>query len=88
VIGVAGVMSSTAIATVVKVESLPETAQDQVVKHLRAYLEDLQDELQWDSLLPDPPRCSGGGPRGEKRRQEVNCDRGHTSAGAWSDTSA
>jgi len=45
-------MSSTAIATVVKMmESLPETAQDQVVEHLREYLEDLQDELQWDTLF-------------------------------------
>lgn len=45
-------MSSTAIATVVKMlESLPETAQDQVVEHLRKYLVDLQDELVWDDLL-------------------------------------
>jgi hypothetical protein len=45
-------MSSTAIATVTKMlESLPEPAQDQVVAHLREYLEDLQDELQWDALF-------------------------------------
>ncbi|MGE5443578.1 MAG: hypothetical protein ACM3SR_03130 [Ignavibacteriales bacterium] len=45
-------MSSTAIATVIKMmESLPETVQDQVVEHLRDYLEDLQDEIQWDSLF-------------------------------------
>ncbi len=45
-------MSSTAIATVIKmIESVPETAQDQVVEHLREYLEDLQDELQWDTLF-------------------------------------
>jgi gamma-glutamyl:cysteine ligase YbdK (ATP-grasp superfamily) len=45
-------MSSTAIATVIKMmESVPETAQDQVVEHLREYLEDLQDELQWDTLF-------------------------------------
>ena len=45
-------MSSTAIATVTKImESLPETAQDQVVEHLREYLEDLRDELQWDTLF-------------------------------------
>jgi len=45
-------MSSTAIATVTKMmESLPESAQDQVVEHLREYLEDLQDELQWDALF-------------------------------------
>jgi hypothetical protein len=45
-------MSSTAIATVIKMmESLPEPVQDQVVEHLREYLEDLQDELQWDTLF-------------------------------------
>ncbi len=45
-------MSSTAIATVTKMlESLPEPAQDQVVEHLREYLEDLQDELQWNDLF-------------------------------------
>jgi len=32
-------------------ESFPETAQDQVVEHLREYLEDLRDELQWDTLF-------------------------------------
>ena len=45
-------MSSEAIATVVKMmESLPETAQDQVVEHLREYIEELQDELEWNSLF-------------------------------------
>jgi len=32
-------------------ESLPEPAQDRVLEHLREYLEDLQDELQWDALF-------------------------------------
>ncbi|NJM71872.1 MAG: hypothetical protein HC862_17660 [Scytonema sp. RU_4_4] len=42
-------MSSAAIATVIKMmESLPEAVQDQVVEHLREYVEDLRDELQWD----------------------------------------
>ena len=42
-------MSSTAISTVIRmIESLPETAQDQVVDHLREYLADLQDEIEWD----------------------------------------
>lgn len=42
-------MSSTAIATVVQMlESLPDSLQDQVVNHLRGYLLDLQDELEWD----------------------------------------
>jgi hypothetical protein len=42
-------MSSRAIATLVKImESLPETLQDRVVEHLREYLEDLRDEVQWN----------------------------------------
>jgi hypothetical protein len=45
-------MSSTAIATMTKMmESLPDPVQDQVVEHLREYLEDLQDEWQWDTLF-------------------------------------
>ncbi|MFQ6090430.1 MAG: hypothetical protein ACE5LD_03225 [Candidatus Bipolaricaulia bacterium] len=45
-------MSSTAIATIVKMlESLPEPAQEQVVEHLREYLADLQDEQEWDALF-------------------------------------
>ena len=45
-------MPSTAIATIVKmVESLPEPAQDQVVEHLREYLEDLRDESEWNDLF-------------------------------------
>ena len=43
-------MSSPTIATVVKLmESLPETVQAQVLDHLRDYIDDLQDELQWDT---------------------------------------
>ncbi|KAM3097863.1 hypothetical protein ACKFKG_07175 [Phormidesmis sp. 146-35] len=43
------VMSSPTIATVVKMmESLPENLQEQVIDHLREYIDDLQDELQWD----------------------------------------
>ena len=45
-------MSAGAIATVIKMlESLPESAQDQVVEHLREYIEDLHDELRWDALF-------------------------------------
>jgi len=45
-------MSSNAIATVVKmIESLPEAKQDQVVEHLRDYIENLIDELQWDIAI-------------------------------------
>lgn len=43
-------MPSPAITTMVKmIEPLPELLQDQVVEHLREYLEDLQDERQWDA---------------------------------------
>jgi hypothetical protein len=42
-------MSSEAIATLVKMlESLPEVAQDQVVEHMRQYVEELRDGLRWD----------------------------------------
>lgn len=45
-------MSSEAIATVIQmIESLPETAQERVVDHLREYITELQDELEWDSLV-------------------------------------
>jgi len=45
-------MTSNAIATVTKMlESLPETVQDRVVEHLREYLADLQDKLEWDRLF-------------------------------------
>lgn len=50
-------MSSTAIATVIKMlESLPETVQGQVAEHLREYIEDLRDELQWDALFEKTQR--------------------------------
>ncbi|MFQ6057920.1 MAG: hypothetical protein ACE5MB_03440 [Anaerolineae bacterium] len=32
-------------------ESLPEEVQERVVEHLREYILDLQDELQWDALF-------------------------------------
>ena len=42
-------MTSTAIATVVKMmEGLPETTQNQVVEHLRDYIAQVRDEIQWD----------------------------------------
>jgi len=45
-------MSSTAVATLVKmIESLPDTAQEQVVEHLREYIASLQDELEWDTTF-------------------------------------
>jgi hypothetical protein len=40
---------TTATTTLVKLlETLPEPVQDQVVDHLKLYVEELQDELQWD----------------------------------------
>jgi uncharacterized iron-regulated protein len=45
-------MPSETIATVIKMmESLPETAQERVVDYLREYITELQDELEWDSLV-------------------------------------
>lgn len=47
-------MSSEAISTVVKMlESLPEHVQNQALDHLRDYLADVQDELQWDHLVKE-----------------------------------
>lgn len=45
-------MSAIVIATVVKMmESLPDPVQDRVVEHLREYIEDLREELQWDTTF-------------------------------------
>ena len=45
-------MSSENIATVTKMlESLPETAQVQLIEHLREYIASLQNELEWDNLV-------------------------------------
>ncbi|MBE9166794.1 hypothetical protein IQ238_04345 [Pleurocapsales cyanobacterium LEGE 06147] len=42
-------MSSTVITTVVQMmESLPIEVQERVLEHLREYIDDLQDEIQWD----------------------------------------
>lgn len=45
-------MSSGSIETVTRMlESLPESAQDRVVEHLREYIETLADELRWNELF-------------------------------------
>ena len=45
-------MASAAVATVVKmIESLPEDAQDQVVEHLRDYLEEMRDDSKWENTF-------------------------------------
>lgn len=48
------IMKSTAITTMIKMmESIPESAQSQVVEYLRDYLNDLKekDEMKWDALF-------------------------------------
>jgi hypothetical protein len=73
-------MSSAAIVTVVKMmESLPENAQDQVVEHLREYLEDMQDEMQWDALFKKTqPQLVAAARRA---RQEIA--NSHSKVGGW-----
>jgi bifunctional N-acetylglucosamine-1-phosphate-uridyltransferase/glucosamine-1-phosphate-acetyltransferase GlmU-like protein len=45
-------MGSAAITTVVKMmESLPESAQNLVVDHLREYITTMQDEDAWDTAF-------------------------------------
>jgi hypothetical protein len=45
-------MSSTAIVTMTKMmESLPESAQEQAVEHLRDFIAEMQNENQWDALF-------------------------------------
>lgn len=45
-------MATDSITTLIKMmESLPENAQDQVVEHLRDYLEDMKDEIEWDAIF-------------------------------------
>lgn len=45
-------MPSTAIVTLVRMlEELPEPAQNQIVEHLREYLEDYQDEVRWENTF-------------------------------------
>ena len=57
---------TTATATLVKIlETLPEPVQDQVVDHLKLYVEELQDELRWDMAFKNnaasaPCRCAQG----------------------------
>lgn len=43
-------MSSSAITTIVKMlESLPDELQERVAEHIREYITDLEDEIQWES---------------------------------------
>lgn len=45
-------MTSTAVATVIQMmDSLPEPLQDKLVDHLRTYIEDIQDEMEWKDVF-------------------------------------
>ncbi len=45
-------MSSQTIATVIKMlESLPDSAQNEVAEHLRNYIAEIQDDIRWDGLF-------------------------------------
>jgi len=75
-------MSSEAIATLVKMlESLPEVAQDQVVEHMRQYVEELRDALRWDrSFEKTQEQLIAAGRRAKKeiaegRAQAMDLDR-------------
>jgi hypothetical protein len=63
-------MSTPAIETLIKmVESLPESTQDRVVEHLREYIADLQDELQWQANFDrTQPQLSAAA---QRARQEI-----------------
>ena len=50
-------MSSENIATVIKMmEYLPETAQEQLIEHLREYIENWRNELEWYGLVQKTQR--------------------------------
>lgn len=63
-------MSTPAIETLIKmVESLPESTQDRVVEHVREYIADLQDELQWQANFDrTQPQLSAAA---QRARQEI-----------------
>lgn len=45
-------MITAPIETVVKImESLPEETQSQITEQVKLYVEEIQDELKWDSLF-------------------------------------
>lgn len=42
-------MASNAITTITRMmETLPDVMQNQIVEHLREYIAEMQDELQWE----------------------------------------
>ena len=45
-------MSAASVATVVKMmESLPDAAQERVTDHLREYMEELREEIEWEATF-------------------------------------
>jgi hypothetical protein len=63
-------MSSTAIVILTKLMgSLREPVQDRVVDHLREYLEELQDDLDWDTLFTKTQSQLAAGAR--RAKQEI-----------------
>ncbi len=45
---------STTLTTIIKmIESLPEDKQEKVADHLRYYIAELEDEMNWDKLFKD-----------------------------------
>jgi hypothetical protein len=47
-------MPSTVIVTVVRMlEELPEAVQNQIVEHMREYIEDIRDEARWESTYKE-----------------------------------
>ena len=63
---------SAAIATVVKMlEALPEATQKQVVEHVRQYVAELQDDIEWDALFgTSEPRLVEAARRAKKEIAE------------------
>jgi hypothetical protein len=45
------VFSENIVTITQMIESLPETAQTQLIEHLREYIAGLQNELEWDNLV-------------------------------------
>lgn len=47
-------MASNAITTITRMmETLPDVMQNQIVEHLREYIAEMQDELQWEVAFKD-----------------------------------
>ena len=63
-------MINPAITTAVKMlEALPETAQNQVIEHMREYIATLRDEQQWDAQFQyTQPRLSKAA---QQARQQI-----------------